>query len=274
MTNTTLRIISALVLVGIVSTAMYFGVTSSLLFVGLLGILVIDEVVVNFLSLKRSNFSYVFSQTTFTCGFIFFNFVELSSLFLNSFNNLGVILNLILLGYLFLTKPNSKKLYFLLRNFTFIIGPVFLILFLNLASIFHTTRWISFIWCLIILNFSVDIFAWFFGKNFGKHKLWPQVSPKKTIEGAIGGVVSSVILTSLYWHFFVQQLDYILVLAFFILASFSQLGDLIQSKVKRTFDIKDSSNLIPGHGGVYDRIDSLLFVTPFFALMMKLYYHI
>lgn len=274
MTNTNLRIISALVLVGIVTLAIYLGVTASLIIVGLLGILVIDEFLINFLSLKRSYFSYYFSQLTFIGGFIFFNFIELSEIFLNNFNNLGVFLNFILLIYLFFTPLESKKTYSFLKNYIFVVGPIFLILFLNLASIFHASQWSSLIWCLLILNFTVDIFAWFFGKNFGKRKLWPKVSPKKTFEGAFGGVASSVIITSIYWKSFVQELDYILVLIFFILAVFSQLGDLIQSKMKRTFDIKDSSNLIPGHGGVYDRIDSLLFVTPFFALMMKLYYHI
>lgn len=274
MSNTKLRIISALVLVGIVVLAISLGVTASLIVVGILGVLVVDEVLVNFLSVKRNYFSYYFSQLSFLTGYIFFNFIELSEMFLNAFNNLGVILNLGLLAYLFFSKMDSKKFYSFLKNYSYLLGLIFLVLFMNLASIFHTTKWVALVSSLIIMNFSVDIFAWFFGKNFGRTKLWKTVSPKKTVEGAFGGVISSTILTSIYWNLFVQQLDYKLVFAFFILGVFSQLGDLVQSKVKRTFEIKDSSNLIPGHGGVYDRVDSLIFVTPFFALMMKLYYHI
>jgi phosphatidate cytidylyltransferase len=114
----------------------------------------------------------------------------------------------------------------------------------------------------------VDTFAYFTGKKFGKHKLWEAVSPKKTIEGAIGGVLSSVILTCLYWNHFVSAVTPYTAIIFFIIACFSQVGDLVQSKLKRQFDIKDSSTLIPGHGGVYDRVDSLLFVAPFFAFYL------
>ena len=110
------------------------------------------------------------------------------------------------------------------------------------------------------------------GQKFGKHKLWPKVSPKKTWEGLIGGIITSVILTSVYWYFFIGKVSPSLVILFSILAGCSQVGDLVQSKMKRQFDIKDSSSLIPGHGGVYDRIDSLLFVAPLFALVLMKFY--
>lgn len=274
MTNTQLRIISALVLVTIVITCVLLGQTASLLLVGLLGVVVIDEVIVNFLGQERKHFSYIVSQITFISGYGFFNFVEVTPQFLDAFVNTGTFINLMLLVFLFCAANHSKFIYNLLRNYTYLVGLVQLIIFMNIARILHFNNWIALVWGLILLNFTVDIFAWFFGKNFGKNKLWPAVSPKKTIEGAVGGVVTSVVITSIYWNFVVGAISFPLVLGFFVLACFAQLGDLVQSKMKRTFEIKDSSNLIPGHGGAYDRVDSLLFVAPFFALMMKLYYHI
>lgn len=272
MSNTKLRIISALILVGILVVVLNLGVIASLLLVGSIGSLVIDEVLLNFLSIKRTHPNYIISQLTYILGFYLFNFVEIN--FNNEFNNLAILLNSILLIFLFFTPSNSKKMYSIIKSYSIFIGLIFLILFMNLAYLFHLENWLILVWGLVLLNFSVDIFAWFFGKNFGRRKLWPSVSPKKTIEGAIGGVFCSALFTSIFWYLNLNDFNLILLLGFLILAIFAQLGDLIQSKIKRTFDIKDSSNLIPGHGGVYDRVDSLLFVAPFFALMMKLYYHI
>jgi phosphatidate cytidylyltransferase len=120
----------------------------------------------------------------------------------------------------------------------------------------------------MLLNFMVDTAAYFTGKKFGKHKLWEAVSPKKTIEGAVGGVVFSVIATSVFWNYLVNDVGLLSIGFFAIIACCSQVGDLFQSKFKRHFEIKDSSTLIPGHGGVYDRIDSLLFVAPLYAFFL------
>ena len=115
-----------------------------------------------------------------------------------------------------------------------------------------------------------DTAAYFVGRFFGKHKLIPDVSPKKTVEGAVGGVVFTVAAFVAY-GFIVQHYAGIManipVLAAAGLASsiVSQLGDLIMSKLKRTYDIKDFGHLLPGHGGVLDRFDSILAVS---ALLM------
>ena len=122
---------------------------------------------------------------------------------------------------------------------------------------------------IVVLNFSVDTGAWFFGKNFGKKKLWPSVSPKKTVEGFVGGVITSVVLSGVFWAITFNHVSFQLLMSFLIIACCAQLGDLIQSKMKRQFNIKDSSNLIPGHGGMYDRVDSLLFVAPLFLFVIR-----
>jgi len=264
MSNTQLRIISAVVLAMIVAAVIIIGKTASLIFIGIIGLLVVDEVIVNFLSFKRNHIGYLISQAVFTAGFSYFNFVDFAPGYVKAFNNLGLYLCILLLFYLFVTKHESKAILNFFKTYTFLLGGILLIPFINLAFLVHVSNWKLILLGLVILNFSVDTTAWFWGKNFGKHKLWPKVSPKKTIEGFVGGVLSSVILTVLYWSFAIGTSTIEIVLCFFTIACCSQLGDLVQSKMKRQFEIKDSSNLIPGHGGVYDRVDSLLFVSPLY----------
>ena len=134
---------------------------------------------------------------------------------------------------------------------------------------FETIYWREILGLLLIVTFSMDTGAWFVGKNFGKHKLWPEVSPKKTIEGLIGGVIISALFGSLAWYLMFHDYQWFYSVIFSICGIISQIGDLVQSKIKREFEIKDSSNLIPGHGGIYDRIDSLIFLSPFFAIVVK-----
>ena len=108
-----------------------------------------------------------------------------------------------------------------------------------------------------------DTAAMYVGKTFGKHKLAPTVSPNKTVEGFVGGLVSAVIVGIVmgYWKFNEFPMYQILIVA--VLCSlFGQLGDLVESMWKRSLNIKDSSAIIPGHGGFLDRFDSLLFAAP------------
>jgi phosphatidate cytidylyltransferase len=112
-----------------------------------------------------------------------------------------------------------------------------------------------------------DSMAYFTGKRFGKHKLAPQVSPKKTIEGALGGLVGVAVIHGAWvWH---EKLGWWWVGVFVGLAVYSIFGDLFESLLKRQADVKDSSNLLPGHGGVLDRIDAQLPVVPLAALALQ-----
>ena len=118
-----------------------------------------------------------------------------------------------------------------------------------------------------------DIFAYFCGRAFGKHKLIPEVSPKKTVEGSIGGIVFCILGTMLYGFvyslIFKSEVDYILLAVCGAVSSvFSQIGDLIMSMVKRKYNIKDYGKVFPGHGGVLDRFDSILAVS--IALLVTL----
>ncbi len=108
-----------------------------------------------------------------------------------------------------------------------------------------------------------DTAAYFAGSTWGKHKLYPRVSPGKSWEGAVAGLIASIATMLIAQSYFLSYLSvaHAAVLGTFV-GVFGQLGDLIESKFKRDAEVKDSSALIPGHGGVYDRFDSLVFVAP------------
>ncbi len=125
----------------------------------------------------------------------------------------------------------------------------------------------SLIWIVLIGSFASDIFAYFVGVFLGKHKLCPKISPKKTIEGAVGGIVGTALCFVLYGvvlsTFLAYDVSYLqLIILGVIAAAISQLGDLTASVIKRQYGIKDYGNLMPGHGGIMDRCDSLIFVAP------------
>ncbi len=131
------------------------------------------------------------------------------------------------------------------------------------------------IWLIFISAWACDTFAYFAGRLFGKHKLCPNISPKKTVEGAIGGVLGSVICLSIYAYFITRcinaDVNYTAVVVFAVLTSvFSQIGDLAASCIKREYGVKDYGNLIPGHGGILDRFDSVLLIAPLAYYLMVL----
>ncbi len=126
---------------------------------------------------------------------------------------------------------------------------------------------------LLISVWMTDIFALLVGRKIGKTKLAPSVSPNKTVEGMIGGTVGAVLIASLYISIFNTQLGSFphIVLLTIIISLTGQFGDLIESAYKRHFNVKDSGKLIPGHGGVLDRFDSLLFASLAFGIWFNLF---
>jgi phosphatidate cytidylyltransferase len=122
-------------------------------------------------------------------------------------------------------------------------------------------RWIFLI---LVLAFSGDIAAYYVGRNMGKNKLLPQVSPGKTVEGTIGLVAGSIAGCLVFRHFFLPLLPATHVVILGLVGSIvGQLGDLCESALKRSAGVKDSGVLLPGHGGILDRLDCLMFIAPF-----------
>lgn len=110
---------------------------------------------------------------------------------------------------------------------------------------------------------ATDTGAYFTGNAFGKRKLWPKISPNKTVAGAIGGIISAIVVAIVFQLVYPFTMPiYLLVGVALIISVFGQIGDLVASAYKRHYNVKDSGNILPGHGGILDRFDSLLFVLP------------
>lgn len=157
--------------------------------------------------------------------------------------------------------------------FSFIYAPV-------LFSFVYLTRELEygvyFVWVIFISSWISDTCAYCVGMLFGKHKLAPVLSPKKSIEGSIGGIVGSAIVGALFGYFVAerviteQQVTWIFALIGAIGSVVSQIGDLAASAIKRNYNIKDYGNLIPGHGGIMDRFDSVLVTAPMIYFLFTL----
>ena len=124
------------------------------------------------------------------------------------------------------------------------------------------------VWLIFLSSWGCDTCAYCAGMLLGKHRLAPVLSPKKSIEGAVGGVVGSALLGCIYAYFFGGKMDVVCnpmvacAVACAIAAVISQIGDLAASAIKRNHNVKDYGNLIPGHGGILDRFDSVIFTAP------------
>ncbi len=146
---------------------------------------------------------------------------------------------------------------------------IFSIEFLCLLGVINRDNGLYYL--LLLLNFSsvCDMGAYFTGVTIGKHKLCPVISPKKTVEGAIGGILSSVIVTFVLTFCFNQKI--LIPMALTIpLCILGMIGDLFASAIKRSVGLKDYSNLIPGHGGILDRVDSIIMIVPLMYTLINL----
>ncbi|UGS22943.1 phosphatidate cytidylyltransferase [Flavobacterium channae] len=186
---------------------------------------------------------------------------------------IAIIISIKLLLYLFNHNKTHFKTYtryFLL--FGYIILPFILANYVAMGVKGYNPKILI---SVIILIWTNDTFAYLVGKNLGKNKLFPSVSPKKTIEGFIGGIVFTIIGGALLAHFYIMTSNlYIWIIIASIVSIFSTLGDLIESKLKRVAGIKDTGNIMPGHGGILDRLDSIIFVIPFINLFYLILYYV
>lgn len=175
---------------------------------------------------------------------------------------------LILIKDLFSEKtiPLFESKRFIITTFYLSSGFVFLI---SIANFEHTFTPLLLLGSFILVWVN-DTFAFLVGKNFGKQKLFPSVSPKKTVEGFLGGLFFSCIAS----YFIAEYTNTLnstnwLILAI-IISVFGTIGDLIESKFKRQANVKDSGMIMPGHGGLLDRLDSIIFAAPFIFLFLRL----
>lgn len=166
----------------------------------------------------------------------------------------------VLVSLLYLFRIEERKLEDGMATLTGIFYVIFFSYHVMLVD--QTGEYAILVWLVVLTAFGTDIMAYFAGVFLGKHKLCPKISPKKTIEGSIGGILGSVILCGLFsWIFIPRLLVHCLIIGL-LGGIVSQFGDLTASIFKRKMGIKDYGNLIPGHGGILDRFDSVLFTAP------------
>ncbi|MFC3882541.1 phosphatidate cytidylyltransferase [Bacillus songklensis] len=121
----------------------------------------------------------------------------------------------------------------------------------------------------LFIIWATDSGAYFIGRAMGKNKLWPEISPNKTIEGSLGGVGCAILVAVIFQLFApVEESIIQLLIIAVVLSVFGQVGDLVESAFKRHYGVKDSGRILPGHGGILDRFDSLLFVWPILYFLM------
>ncbi|RDW17806.1 phosphatidate cytidylyltransferase [Oceanobacillus chungangensis] len=191
-----------------------------------------------------------------------FSFLVLSEL------EIITIIILLLLSYIVLVKNKftfDDAGFILLATFYVGLG------FYYLMETRDGANGLSNIFYAFFIIWSTDTGAYLFGRAFGKRKLWPTISPNKTVEGAIGGIVLACVIAVIFHliHPFPHSL--LIVIGVTILASiFGQIGDLVESALKRNYGVKDSGKILPGHGGILDRFDSLLFVLPILHIIQFL----
>ena len=167
---------------------------------------------------------------------------------------------------------SHKRIKFVLVAAVYMAILYVIVSFTSLSLIMYVNKGIYYLGIIIISSWVCDSGAYFIGCRFGKHKLIPDVSPNKSIEGAIGGLAVSVLVNLLYGHIVKicggAEVNYLaLAILGVVLSVVAMIGDLIASLIKREYGIKDYSNILPGHGGIVDRFDSVFPIATFLLMV-------
>ncbi len=276
MSNTVVRIIVGIIGIPLIIFSAVMGNIVFLVFCSILAIFCMNE----FYNLFEKPSSPPSALTKWLGGLSFHKFVFLlvSTLIVISFyyEHFNFVLILYFVMFIFLiivevfkTEKHFEAISTWLLSVVYISTPFGLLSLLDSTKILNQNGANYALICLVMVWVS-DTFAFFGGKMFGKHKLAERISPKKTWEGSIFGFVFTVIAGIIIWKFFYTNFTVFHWIAVSVIVGiFAQLGDLFESNLKRSVKVKDSSNLIPGHGGALDRFDSILFAIP--ALYIYLY---
>lgn len=191
----------------------------------------------------------------------------------NKFTDLGLIVAslFVLIRLLFWLFKDKFRVIDTQGKWVNLIGYIILpFIFLVKISIFDNGFEPMLIICIFILIWTNDTFAYIVGKSIGKNKLFAAISPKKTVEGFVGGLVFAVIAAVVIANYYFLRSTYFWIITAIIVSFFGTIGDLVESKFKRVANVKDSGNIMPGHGGMLDRLDSIIFAAPFLFLFYKI----
>lgn len=263
----TVRIISSIIMLTIIVPIIMSGGLVFDIAVYLVSLLALKE----FLDIKETKkFLPVFVKIV--CYLINILILFNSSFLENNFSiDFRIIAGLFLIFLIPTILYHDKKLYSINDAFYLIGGVFFLSISFSSIMIIRNNNLSYFIY-LILITILTDTYALFGGKLIGKHQMIKEISPKKTWEGAFVGTIFATFASSMFFHTIINSnlnIWYAILLSFF-LSVISQFGDLLFSSIKRYFDKKDFSNLIPGHGGILDRLDSIIFVSLGFMFVLSI----
>lgn len=254
------RIFSALGLLGLIFLCSFFLGHRGLLYLGI-GLVSIASYEYAFMHFKVDNFKRRLSICYFLSCFALLLLVIFGQMPILFFATVAVLSACVSLWLLRLETTNERQLKTLSELF---IGLVYLGVFpalaLRLLLYNETQHWF---WFLVIIVAAGDISAYFFGRTFGKRPLLKSMSPNKTLEGFLGAIFSAVIVSLLFRYIYEPEAPvWVFIFAGPVISFCAQTGDLFESLIKRTAGVKDSSKIMPGHGGLLDRIDGHLFASP------------
>ena len=264
----TKRVISAVILVLIFVPFLIIGELPFTIFMSVLSIFGLYELLKVRETKKKFPIVLKIFAYLLTCYFCLYNTSSIE--FINKFDY-RVMAGIIFLFITPMVFINDTKKYNL-NDALFLIGSVLFIgLSFNLIIITRNYD-ITYVIYLLLITTITDTFALFTGSLIGKHKLCPKISPKKTIEGLVGGVIMGTFVATVFYNTLISSTVPLVtvIMLTFVLCLVGQLGDLVFSSIKRYYDVKDFSNLIPGHGGILDRFDSLIFVVLAFTILIEI----
>ena len=260
------RILSAIVMILLFVPFFIIGGIPFALFMSVLSLMGLYEIIAVRETKKKFPMVMKFIAFFIVVFFSLNNIERLDFNFTMDYKILGIIIFAFLLPMIFI---NNNKKYNLNDALFLISSTLFIGLSFNLITVTRNIDLYHLIY-LFLISTMTDTFALVTGALIGKHKLAPDISPKKTIEGFIGGLIMGTFVATSFYHVFINPSISLvtLVLITSSLSVIGQLGDLVFSMIKRYYDKKDFSNLIPGHGGILDRFDSLIFIVLAFILVV------
>jgi len=265
--NIAQRTITGVVLLGLIIGSIVFSEYSFLLCIGALLLFTITE----FYTITKSDetvpqniFGAAIGIAVFASSYLFAKKLVDARVF-------ALIIPLFLISFIIeLYKKQGKpfqNLAFTLLGIFYIALPYSLFNFI-VFNHFNTEYSFGLLLCLFVFNWTNDTGAYLFGISFGKHRLFERISPKKSWEGAVGGAISVVGIAFLFAHLIPSISTVNWIILGLLVCVFGVFGDLVESLLKRSLNIKDSGTLLPGHGGFLDRFDAVIFSTPaFFAYL-------
>jgi phosphatidate cytidylyltransferase len=256
------RLLTAVIGIPVILGVMYWGGIYWQLFFGLLGIMGMYEI---FHMMAQGGYHPLYIP-----GYLLFLVLSYSSIYNDYMPLFLLIIELLFVIYTVITYPRVQITDVALTMTT----AVYLGWMLHYAqAISYFSEAFLIILLVLLLTWASDVGGYFFGRRWGKHKLVPLLSPKKTWEGAIGATALPVIIAGLFFYCYPVSSLSIYLLMGLIAGIMAQFGDLFMSAIKRFFKVKDSGHILPGHGRVLDRFDSFLLVAPvvyyFFVNIIK-----